>query len=669
MIRKTLIESLGVYLPPGEVLTKDLVRGCRRPLRFPLERMSGIVSRRVAGEGEFSFDLAAHAVSRCLATSRVSPGEVELVVFTSVGRCDGPGLWISHEPSSAVRLCAEFGFSRAIAFDIASACTGMFTGIHVVDAFLASGAIRCGLVVSGEYISHLATTAQREIDGILDPRLACLTLGDAGAAVMLTSVEDAAAGFDAMGLTTIGSCAEYCMAGPTEQPHGGGIMVTNALKLTDAATRFGSAHALETMQQAGWSARDFNHVIMHQTSRTGLNGAVREINRLMRATVCRPDNTVDNLAHRGNTASTTHFVALADRIQSGQVRNGDRIIFAISGSGLTVGTALYVLDDLPERMRGHGNGASTRPEPVPSVSAPPDRTPTIRIRSTGVAPRGKRPGADSLELLSTAVQDCLGSVGTTPRDVDLLVYSGTYRSEFTSEPAIAALVAGRMDFNAAGTGARRTLAFDVMNGAMGFLDACHVSAEMIRTGKARTAIVMAGDVENNLAHFPDDLVGVEETGSAVLLEAASGDDGEGFVRFHFRTFPEHVASFESWCTNRDGKACLQFRRDPDLPQRYLEAIAATVSEMLEDEGLSLSGIRRIFPPQVSTGFIASLATMLGVDLARMVDVTGSAGDLYTSSLPCALRQAVANGTVSKGDMGLLIGVGSGIQAGCALYRF
>jgi 3-oxoacyl-[acyl-carrier-protein] synthase III len=667
MTRKTLIESLGVYLPSREVLTRDLVEGCRRPLRFPLERMSGIVSRRVVAEGEFSFDLAAQAVSRCLVTSRVRACDIDLVVFTSVGRCDGPGLWISHEPSSAVRLCARFGFDRALAFDIASACTGMFTGIHVVDAFLASGAIRCGLVVSGEYISHLAATAQQEIDGMLDPRLACLTLGDAGAAVMLTSSADATAGFDAIALRTIGSCAEYCVAGPTEQPHGGGIMFTDALKLTDAATRFGSVHALETMRQSGWAAQDFTHLIMHQTSRTGLNGAVREINRLMRATVCRPDNTVDNLAHRGNTASTTHFVALADRIQTGHVRTGDRVIFAISGSGLTVGTALYVLDDLPERMRGLEAGVPESPAGAPAGPAGCASAPRIRICSTGLAPRGSRPAPDSLALLSVAVRDCLGPAAVAPGDVDLLIYSGTYRSAFTSEPAIAALIAGRLDFNAAGTGARSTLAFDVMNGAMGFLDACRVSSEMIRAGTATRAIVMAAEVENNRAHFPDDLVGVEETGSAVLLEAASG--GEGFLRFHFRSFPGQAESFASWCTNREGKAYLRFRRDPALQDHYLEAITATVAEMLADEGLTWSEIARIFPPQISAEFIGRLAGMLGVERHQLVDVTRGAGDLYTSSLPFALRHAVDTGLVAVGDVGLLIGVGSGIQAGCALYRF
>ena len=67
---------------------------------------------------------------------------------------------------------------HALAFDITNACAGMFTGIYLVHSLIRAGAVRRGLVVSGEYITHLTETAQKEIKGIADQRLACLTLGE-----------------------------------------------------------------------------------------------------------------------------------------------------------------------------------------------------------------------------------------------------------------------------------------------------------------------------------------------------------------------------------------------------------------------------------------------------------------------------------------------------------
>ncbi len=55
----TLIESLGVYLPPKTVTTGEVLHGCRTALKLlPFETLTGIHSRRMAGDTEFSIDLA-----------------------------------------------------------------------------------------------------------------------------------------------------------------------------------------------------------------------------------------------------------------------------------------------------------------------------------------------------------------------------------------------------------------------------------------------------------------------------------------------------------------------------------------------------------------------------------------------------------------------------------
>lgn len=671
-MNNTVIESLGVYLPPREVSTEDVVRGCRKKIRFPLERMTGIKSRHVAGETEFAIDLAKQAITKCLATSRYGPGDVDVLISASIARCDGPVLWISYEPSTSLRLKKHFGFDKALVFDIASACSGMFAAINVVDALLHLGVIKCGLVVSGEYISHLATTAQKEIEELLDSRLACLTLGDSGAAIMLEAASSAGVGFDAIDLRTFGRYAEYCVAGPTEREHGGAIMFTNALKLTDAAARYGSDHALETLRRAGWSSDTFQHLIMHQTSRTALTGATRAINRVMKSRVCHEGNTIDNLERRGNTATTSHFVALADCIRSGRIRSGDRVIFAVSGSGLTVGTALYTFDDLPDRMGAAPDAPRTRAAAA-SVKHRARRlpdAPRIRIASVGTVPRGGGDRHDSRALLRLAATDCLSKSSYHRRDLGLLIYAGTYRSEFISEPAIAALLAGDMDINATTTSpdGRGTLAFDVFNGAVGVLNACYVAAQMIRARKATTAMVVASEVENNAAVFPEDLLGIQETGSALLLDEAPGN-AAGFGSFLFRSFPEHVDAFTSRCTNKDGKAYLRFARAADLERHYVTSIVSAVADLLSVEGLEISQIARIFPPQISSAFISELSRAMNVSRDRFVDAVRGDRDLVTSSLPFAFQCARDHDLAREGDIGLMISVGSGIQVGCVIYHF
>jgi 3-oxoacyl-[acyl-carrier-protein] synthase III len=294
----------------------------------------------------------------------------------------------------------------------------------------------------------------------------------------------------------------------------------------------------------------------------------------------------------------------------------------------------------------------------------------VRVSAVGHTARSERAGKDTLTLLDEAITDCVSRWGKDRGDLDLLVYAGTYRTGFTSEPAIAALAAGRAGINVTlePEDPRRTLAFDVLNGSLGFLNACHVAAEMIQAGKSTAAMILGGDVENNREAFPAELLGLEETGSAIVLERAAPDAG-GFGTFVFTAFPDHLGAFTSRAANWDRKTGLAFRKDADIECRYVQCIATTVRDFLKQEGLEWSAIARVFAPQISSCFLARLAAALELPLERLVDVVSGGRDLYTSSLPFALRHALHAGLVASGDTGLFIGAGAGIQVGCASYRF
>ena len=175
--RNTVIESIGTYLPAEVVSTDAVLAGCANDIGIPLERLTGIKRRRVAGHGEFSIDLARQAVADCLARSSYGPEEIDLVISCSISRCDGPGHKFVFEPSTAARLRDQCDLANALAFDVTNACAGMFTGIAVADAFLRTGQVRRALVVSGEYITHLnrdGAEGNRGADGraarLPDPR-------------------------------------------------------------------------------------------------------------------------------------------------------------------------------------------------------------------------------------------------------------------------------------------------------------------------------------------------------------------------------------------------------------------------------------------------------------------------------------------------------------------
>lgn len=669
-LHHTIIESIGVYLPNQSVSTDAILQGCKNRIQFPLEKITGIQTRRVAGQDEYSIDLAKKAVSECLTNSKYNPADIELLLCCNISRIDEVNV-LSFEPSTSIKIRYHFGFTNAIVFDLTNACAGMFTGIYIVNDLIKNGAIRRGMVVSGEYITHLTRTAQHTIESFMDTRLACLTLGDAGAAVILEKASDDHTGFQEIDMRTFGRYSPYCIAKTAGDD--GMIMYTDSVNLTDVSLKSGAKIAMDVIDQAGWPPDSFQHLIMHQTSTMTMNSARNEINKLLQSKICHDGNTINNLKQRGNTASTSHFVALNDHMRNGNIHSGDKIVFSINASGLTVGTALYVFDDLPDRLRQmeSSHAETQKVSPIKKLNTEPyPEMASIRIESVGTIPAIKSGKSNSLELLKHAANNCLSHSAYEVSDIGLLIYSGVYRTEYLLEPAIAALLAGELDMNATtpGQDEKKTFAFDVFNGAIGFLNACYVAQQMITAGNYKTAMIVAAEIENNAGAFPDTLLGVGESASAFILDVHPMV-GKGFSRFQFTYHTESVEASKTYYSTGTKDPYLHVEKDPGLDTLFITCISSAVKQFLQTEGLDINSIDLIFPPQISSSFISGLSEMLNISHQKFVDAVGEGPDLFSSSLPYALEYAYEKELVKPGDKGLIIAVGSGIQVGCAVYHF
>ena len=277
---------------------------------------------------------------------------------------------------------------------------------------------------------------------------------------------------------------------------------------------------------------------------------------------------------------------------------------------------------------------------------------------------------ETLDMLHLAATECLGQSALACNDVGLLLFAGVYRTEYLSEPALAALLGVRLGMNAVLTDAdsRRTLAFDVFNGALGFLNACHVAQQMLAAGNCAAAMVVASETENNAVAFPQDLAGISQTASAVILDAHPVP-GRGMTRIAFSYNTALMQACTSHCHTQGTVRRMHYDRDADLEDKYLSCIESLVKTVLDEEGLSMDQIALIFPPQISSGFIRRLGERLQVPQGKLVDAVGNGPDLFTSSIPQGMAQAMRTGQAREGDRCLILAVGSGIQAGCALYQF
>ena len=477
------IVALAAELPDDVVTTDALLARSPVLAGLPLARLTGIRERRWARPGEQSLHLAVRAAQRCLVRASVQAADVDLVISASISRNDGPGFAVAIEPATACDVAARIGAVRARCFDVGNACAGFFTAILAAQAYLTQGAARRVLVVSGEHVTHLAESALAELSGLGDPLLASLTLGDAGAAVLLER-SGGDEGFVHLDLFTRAAWATACTAQPSLRAHGGALLRTDALAMAEGGQLAAARHTLAALDTAGWDPDEVDMLVPHQTSRATLLEALRSLDAAMGRTVCPRERVLDVLASVGNTTSTSHVVALALAEAEGRLDDAARIAFAITGSGLTIGTALY------ER-------AQAAPRPSPERAPLPLRVGLVGASFVDGIDDTVSGSVQAIEALLSETRVARGAIG-------LIVFAGLLRSDFVHEPATAALVAGRVGLSprAMPDDEERCLALDLTHGGGGLVDAIEVTARlMIERGDSH-AIVVCAEHEPSLALAP-----------------------------------------------------------------------------------------------------------------------------------------------------------------------
>ncbi len=338
------IESVGVKLPARMLTTKELMSRTKHRTHIELERLTGIHERHVVGSGENSFTLAVGAARDCLAHSEHEASDIEMLVSTSITRSKN-GNAQSFEPPLSLSIKQAIGATKAVNFDLSNACAGMLTGVFLLQDLVTRGEIKCGMVVSGEYISHLSWNAAKEIRSLFSKQLASLTLGDAGAAVIVERAPDGAPGIEVIGFTTLAEHSRLCLAFPsTVGP--GAQMYTKSRKLQKVAIEDMAPLVSEVIGKAGIDLADIDYLIPHQTSARAIRQGVREFARRLGA---QPKHVVVNLEEYGNTSSTTLFVALHKYLEEGRMHKGDRVMLLALASGIEIGIAIFTIDNQVDR--------------------------------------------------------------------------------------------------------------------------------------------------------------------------------------------------------------------------------------------------------------------------------------------------------------------------------
>jgi 3-oxoacyl-[acyl-carrier-protein] synthase-3 len=197
------------------------------------------------------------------------------------------------------------------------------------------------MAVSGENIFPLARNATGHVRNLLSREVASLTVGDAGAAMIVEQAPDDSQDI-LFGLTTVAKHSRLCVA-HVDHDDPGARMFTKPVALHNAAMKNMPVVYQQVLETLGVPLEEVHHVIPHQTSKAAIKTGIRKITEHLGQSL--HSHAVMTVDRYGNTASTSHTVAFVDELDGEHVSAGERVAMLALASGLVVGAMVFTADD------------------------------------------------------------------------------------------------------------------------------------------------------------------------------------------------------------------------------------------------------------------------------------------------------------------------------------
>ena len=290
----------------------------------------------------------------------------------------------------------------------------------------------------------------------------------------------------------------------------------------------------------------------------------------------------------------------------------------------------------------------------------------IRER-TGIAQRHIAvEGEKTSDLALGAARAARIDAGIAAGELDMIICATTTPDE--SFPATATVVQARL-------GMTRGAAFDVQAVCSGFIYGMSIADSLIRTGAARTILLIGAETMSRLLDWEDRSTCVlfGDGAGAVVLQAHIGvgdNSDQGILntrlfsdgRLHDMLYADGGVS----STQSAGKLRMQGK---EVFKHAVTNIAAAIVASAEASGVALADIDWFVPHQANQRILDGTARRLGIDPAKVISTVALHGNTSAASVPLALVAAVKDGRIKRGDLVLLEAMGGGFTWGAALLRW
>lgn len=291
-------------------------------------------------------------------------------------------------------------------------------------------------------------------------------------------------------------------------------------------------------------------------------------------------------------------------------------------------------------------------------------------RRTGIEER--RYAADDEALSDLAVAAglvALESAGCAHSDIGLLLLATSTPDHLL--PPTAPLVAHRLGLSSAG-------AIDMAGACAGFMYALTL-ADAYARAQGRAVLVIAANILSRRTNLMDRASSVlfADAAGAVIVRPTTRN-GAGLIGSSLAADGAHYdlisipagGSRKPFANVADADETLMVLRDGQaVYQQAVALMVRTATEALERAGVTASEVMHFLPHQANARMTTTVASKLGIDVARIGSTIERYGNSSAATIPFTLSACAAARPYAHGDVVLMTAAGAGLSGGAAVWRW
>ncbi len=271
----------------------------------------------------------------------------------------------------------------------------------------------------------------------------------------------------------------------------------------------------------------------------------------------------------------------------------------------------------------------------------------------------------SSDMGLAAARNAIDMAGTNLADIELIIVATTTPDKIF--PSTACIIQRRLDIH-------NCPAFDVQAACAGFVYALDTADRYIRTGGARTALVIGTETFSRIINWEDRTTAVlfGDGAGAVILEAS---DEPGLMSTHIHADGKYEELLQvpqgislGYDVVRAEQAYIQMNGNAVF-RKAVATLDSMARETLSVNQVDKHDIDWLIPHQANLRIIAAAAKKLDLSMEKVIVTVDEHANTSSASIPLALDVAVRDGRIQRGELLLFEAFGAGFTWGSALLRY